>query len=251
MATHIQLRRGLSADWIAANPILPDGEPAVESDTHKIKVGDGITAWIDLPYASSTGTTGPQGPKGDKGDAGDTGPQGPQGEPGAQGDRGPQGEPGATGPQGPQGDPTTVNGYTGADIMLSYSDVGAAPAAVRASASVTTDPIPVNGYVETTISIAPGYRLYYIHTDSPARVRLYTNSAGQEADLNRPVTDAPADGDGVMLDYVTTPELLDAALSPVVQGFTQVGDDGVAITINNTGTSETTITVTFIYVATE
>jgi hypothetical protein len=41
------------------NPVLYDGEIGVESDTGKIKVGDGITAWASLAYAGDGGGGGP------------------------------------------------------------------------------------------------------------------------------------------------------------------------------------------------
>lgn len=50
MPYKIQLRRGTAAQWIAANPILADGEMGIESDTRKVKVGDGTTAWNSLGY---------------------------------------------------------------------------------------------------------------------------------------------------------------------------------------------------------
>jgi hypothetical protein len=43
-------RRAPSARWIEDNPVLPDGEVALETDTDKIKVGDGVTPWKRLPY---------------------------------------------------------------------------------------------------------------------------------------------------------------------------------------------------------
>lgn len=49
--SRIQLRRGLAADWTTANPVLADGEQGYETDTHKIKVGDGTTSWTALPYS--------------------------------------------------------------------------------------------------------------------------------------------------------------------------------------------------------
>ena len=39
-----------AASWSFNNPILFAGEIGVESDTQKIKVGDGLTTWVDLPY---------------------------------------------------------------------------------------------------------------------------------------------------------------------------------------------------------
>lgn len=50
MATTIQLRRGTAAQWAAANTVLAEGEPGMETDTSSLKVGDGVTAWNDLPY---------------------------------------------------------------------------------------------------------------------------------------------------------------------------------------------------------
>jgi len=52
MATKIQLRRDTSANWQGTNPILAQGEPGVELDTKKMKVGDGISAWNDLEYVA-------------------------------------------------------------------------------------------------------------------------------------------------------------------------------------------------------
>lgn len=46
----IQLRRGTAAEWLAANPVLLAGEAGIETDTRKIKIGDGATAWSSLVY---------------------------------------------------------------------------------------------------------------------------------------------------------------------------------------------------------
>lgn len=46
----IQLRRDTAANWATVNPILKDGEPALETDTRRTKLGDGVSAWNDLPY---------------------------------------------------------------------------------------------------------------------------------------------------------------------------------------------------------
>lgn len=48
--TTFQFRRGLSHIWERNNPVLAAGEPGYELDTHKVKIGDGTSAWIDLPY---------------------------------------------------------------------------------------------------------------------------------------------------------------------------------------------------------
>jgi Major tropism determinant N-terminal domain len=55
----IKLRRGTAAAWTSANPVLDSGEPGYETDTGKMKVGDGSTAWSLLGYfAGSVGSGG-------------------------------------------------------------------------------------------------------------------------------------------------------------------------------------------------
>jgi hypothetical protein len=51
MAVRFQLRRDTAANWISTNPVLALGEPGVEIDTLKVKVGDGATAWTSLAYS--------------------------------------------------------------------------------------------------------------------------------------------------------------------------------------------------------
>jgi microcystin-dependent protein len=50
MASSIQLRRDTSANWGLANPVLLRGEPGFETDTGRLKVGDGTTEWNVLSY---------------------------------------------------------------------------------------------------------------------------------------------------------------------------------------------------------
>ena len=46
----IQVRNDLAQQWAIANPILSDGEPGAESDTGRLKIGNGVDRWLDLPY---------------------------------------------------------------------------------------------------------------------------------------------------------------------------------------------------------
>lgn len=48
--TTIQLKRGLAASWTSKNLILASGEVGVETDTNRMKVGDGTTPWNQLTY---------------------------------------------------------------------------------------------------------------------------------------------------------------------------------------------------------
>ena len=51
MAVRFQLRRDTAANWASANPTMALGEPGVETDTLKVKVGDGVTPWNSLSYS--------------------------------------------------------------------------------------------------------------------------------------------------------------------------------------------------------
>jgi|694.fasta_scaffold00118_61 hypothetical protein len=49
----IQVRRGLSSEWTAANPVLAAGEMGVETNTNKFKFGNGSSTWTALSYAAA------------------------------------------------------------------------------------------------------------------------------------------------------------------------------------------------------
>lgn len=49
----IQMRRDTSANWKRVNPTLLDGEWALETDTKKMKIGDGSTDYNALPYSTA------------------------------------------------------------------------------------------------------------------------------------------------------------------------------------------------------
>jgi hypothetical protein len=55
MTSRMQQRRDTAANWTSNNPTLANGEIGIETDTKKMKVGDGTTAWTSLAYAA-TGT---------------------------------------------------------------------------------------------------------------------------------------------------------------------------------------------------
>ena len=114
-----QFQRATKAEWEQSEIVLLDGEIAIESDTTKMKAGDGRSVYADLPYISIgdfsfsdlseedkkrvQGKKGDpftyedftqkqlddlKGEKGEKGDQGDVGPTGPQGPEGKKGDKG-------------------------------------------------------------------------------------------------------------------------------------------------------------------
>lgn len=53
MIVKFRIRRDTSANWTANNPVLALGEPGLETDTRKVKYGDGTAAWNSLPYSAA------------------------------------------------------------------------------------------------------------------------------------------------------------------------------------------------------
>ena len=53
--TTIKFRRDTSANWTSVNPIPAQGEPCYETDTGKLKIGNGSDNYVALPYVSDGG----------------------------------------------------------------------------------------------------------------------------------------------------------------------------------------------------
>lgn len=53
LTSRIIIRNDTLANWTSTNPVLLKGEMGVETDTQKFKFGDGVTAYLSLPYASA------------------------------------------------------------------------------------------------------------------------------------------------------------------------------------------------------
>lgn len=67
----VQHKRMSASDWASSTLVLLDGELGIESDTGKVKVGNGRDRFSALQYLT--------GPKGDRGERGETGPRGADG----------------------------------------------------------------------------------------------------------------------------------------------------------------------------
>jgi hypothetical protein len=55
VVTQIQVRRGTASQWTSTNPTLAAGEFGFETDTNKLKCGNGSTAWNSLTYINNDG----------------------------------------------------------------------------------------------------------------------------------------------------------------------------------------------------
>ena len=57
MTTRIKLRRDTAANWTSTNPILAAGEPGLETDTGKIKYGNGVSRWNAIEHTGGDALT--------------------------------------------------------------------------------------------------------------------------------------------------------------------------------------------------
>lgn len=55
MAETIQIRRDTATNWTTVNPVLAQGELGIELGTNSFKIGDGVSAWLALPYFGGGG----------------------------------------------------------------------------------------------------------------------------------------------------------------------------------------------------
>jgi len=56
MSVQIKLRRATQSEWSSLNPVLLDGEIVVETDTRRVKIGDGVALYDSLSYGFNAGT---------------------------------------------------------------------------------------------------------------------------------------------------------------------------------------------------
>ena len=165
VAKRVQLRHDTAANWQAANPTLLSGEFAYETDTGRLKIGNGSSSWSALPYftAGGTGPTGPLG-TGPTGRTGPTGWTGPTGVPGSATNTGATGPTGPTGWTGPTGVPgSAVNtGATGPTGPLGTGPTGAPGSATNTGATgptgprgITADGVFDGGAPESTYVLEP------------------------------------------------------------------------------------------------
>lgn len=105
--------------------------------------------------------------------------------------------------------------------------------------TITATSLANDANLLTTFNYSTHYRINRIETDIPARVRIYTNIAGRDADENRSILTQPEDNIGCVLDIVTTDTLKDIDILPQAHGYKRGGGIAIPITITNlSGTTD-------------
>ena len=76
-----------------------------------------------------------------------------------------------------------------------------------------------NASENITITAYKGYALYKIEVSEPAWVTLYVSSSARAADTNRPITQDPTPGSGVIAEAITQSQSETVLFTPAVIGF--------------------------------
>lgn len=131
---------------------------------------------------------------------------------------------------------------------LYFKDYRVKQAFTREDVTFSAAALANNANTVNTVNIASRYQLLHIATNHPCRVRLYRSSAQRDADISRAIGTDPTGDHGLMLEFVSTSELLSADLSPLVDGFSN--SPAIAYSITNLSGATQTITVTLNHVKT-
>lgn len=154
ISVRVQHKRMSASDWASSSLILLDGELGVESDTGKVKVGNGRDRFSALQYLT--------GPKGDRGEIGPRGADGVMRFEALTNEqreslRGPQGNTGPTGPQGPRGADAVVRFDEPKiqQILADYARKSEAPTYRIAKGDISGGGVGANGTIRTSDIMNP------------------------------------------------------------------------------------------------
>lgn len=250
MADRIQIRGDTASAWTTANPILADREIGWESDTKKIKVGDGTTAWTSLAYGGIAGPTGPQGIQGPTGATGSTGPTGPQGDTGP---TGPQGTQGIQGIQGVPGEVTlagaetltnktlttpvlsgTASGTTAGRLGYTSGDVSWGDGTAQQVVGYKNIPQNIQSVAYTLVLTDAGKHILHPSADTSARTFTIPANSSVAYPIGTAITFVNQASAGVMTIAITTDTMRLAGAGTT--GSRTLAANGVATAIKLTAT---------------
>jgi hypothetical protein len=246
MPTRIKVRRDTALNWTNNNPTLALGEIAYETDTLKLKFGNGSTAWNNLTYATSgsngstpyTLTTATSNTLGGIKIGSGLSIDG-------------------NGVVTASGGGTTLPSQTGNNgkylttdgSALSWGTVaggGGSGLSARITASVTISSIGPLSASSATIVGFKSYSLLSIETSTASWVTIYSSTASIRNDWPRSILTDPSAGSGVLAEVITT-QTVKILFTPAVIGFSSetTPTTNIPVKIYNSNTSTTqSITVT-------
>lgn len=122
----------------------------------------------------------------------------------------------------------TAAAFVGDGSGLTNVSGGGGGASSRTVVSGITTEIPVNGIGNTEIAGFKTYGIMKVGLSTAAWIRLYTDSVSRDNDVNRPISNDPTPGSGLVAE-IATAGLSTVKITPFVVGFND--DDPVTNTI--------------------
>ena len=231
MTWTIKLKRGTATEWTSGNPTLENGEPGYETDTGKIKYGDGSTAWTSLPYFTVSGAG--------SGSYTDTSVDTHLN------------QSSATAGQ--------VLSWNGTDYSwVAQSSGGGGSSSTRTSLSISTTSLAAGASVNLSAALPSTYALLGVDVINPSTtstwVTLYTSNSALSADSSRLITSDPNPNSGVVAEIIHNQSSSGSGhieFSPAVLGFKSTGTSATIVKVENIGSSSATIEFTFHYLQLE
>ena len=233
MTWTIKLKRGTATEWTSGNPTLENGEPGYETDTGKIKYGDGSTAWISLPYFTVSGAGG--------GSYTDTSVDTHLNQSSA-----------STG---------QVLSWNGTDYswVAQSGGGGGGSSSTRAVLSLSTTSVAAGGTQNLNVSLPSTYALFGVSVSNPsstsAWMTLYTSNSALGADSSRLITSDPNPNSGVVAEIIHNPSGSPSSsaieFSPAVLGYKSTGTNNTIMKVKNIGSSSATIAFSISYLQLE
>ena len=264
MTWTIKLKRGTATEWTSGNPTLENGEPGYETDTGKIKYGDGSTAWTSLAYFTVSGAGG-------GGSYTDTSVDTHLNQSSATtgqvlswdgSDYSWVAQSGGGGAAGVNsiiaGTGISVDQSTGNVTITNTGGGSGGSSSVRTSTTATITSIaPASSSNQHFVDLPKTYVLLGVETSHPSWTTFYTSIASRTADTARSMTSDPNPNSGVIAEIIHQSSGASGLISftPAVLGFIEdeasEGQSGVPIKVHNLGATTATMTITAHYLELE
>ena len=141
----------------------------------------------------------------------------------------------------------------GQTSLLSGAGVGGGSTTLptRQVVTIVTASLAAGEIMQGNVDMSTHYRIMYVKTSVPARVRLYIAVADRDRDKDRPITFDPYPGLGIVMDYLTADILLEAPLSPMAEGAIFSASQANLVPYNVTSINGGPVTVTLTWIALE
>ena len=133
--------------------------------------------------------------------------------------------------------------WTGTDYdWVAAGSGGFTPSRVTEAETTASINDGASGNVEYA-TLGKSFALYTVTVDKPSWIRIYSDTASRTADAGRPQGQDPAEGAGVIAEFVATANNTTFKVTPAIYGYIDNGETTLPVAIKNNSGSTGTIQV--------